>query len=275
MKHYRRKTAGILDAVFFECLEKLDVQCLVECGANEATASIEVARKGRKAIAIEVNPETYHSITIKAKESGVTTLNVGLGSSNEKLQFYAPAQKKTDGGATFRPKTGKKYETIEVEVCPLDDIVSREVDQTQRYALWIDVEGFQKDVFDGALQTLSNKNCVAIKIEVEYEPIFKGQALCEEINERLSNYGYTPVFVDTEYDVQFNVVYIRRGNLDAVALTVQKGFVEHAQIKYSIREALSDMPPAAKLVKQIARRFGSLLIGKNGFNKISARIKGG
>jgi hypothetical protein len=57
------ETAKELEELFFDMVENLHVKALIECGANEASASIRVNRMGINALAIEANPDTFNSVT--------------------------------------------------------------------------------------------------------------------------------------------------------------------------------------------------------------------
>jgi hypothetical protein len=58
-----RETTKNLDDNFFKLLKILDINSLIECGANEASASMLANSMGLKALAIEANPETFKKLT--------------------------------------------------------------------------------------------------------------------------------------------------------------------------------------------------------------------
>ena len=58
-----KSTAKHLDDNFFQILEAANVGSLIECGANEATASMRANSMGLQALAIEASPETFQKIT--------------------------------------------------------------------------------------------------------------------------------------------------------------------------------------------------------------------
>jgi len=215
-KYIRRKSPGILDEFFFSVISKLDIKTLIECGANDARASKRVTQSGRRAIAIEANPVTYEKLT--QKDAGaVEAINVGLSDTSGELEFYVPKGQDTAGDATFAPNPEFEYDAKTVPTRPLDDIMSDHDGLSHDFALWIDVEGFQRQVLDGGKTTFSSSKCKLIKIEVESEETFEGQILAEAVDDRLHEFGFIPVFCDREYDHQFNVVYMRKSDMDHVA----------------------------------------------------------
>lgn len=58
-----KQTASDLDSLFFHCIDNFGVEGVIECGANEASASIKATQLGLKALAIEANPSTFSAVT--------------------------------------------------------------------------------------------------------------------------------------------------------------------------------------------------------------------
>ena len=58
----KKSTVINLDELFFKLLEIYSIQGLIECGANEASASKRFVKNGHKAIAIEANPFTAENL---------------------------------------------------------------------------------------------------------------------------------------------------------------------------------------------------------------------
>jgi len=202
-------TSKNLDNLFFNLLEELNINFLIECGAYEASASIEAIKRGCKALAIEANPNTFKEITPKSNDK-LTSINIGLSDKEEYLNFYFPKEDYTEISSTFQKKDGTIYDTVKVLTQPLDKVIKNYDIITKPFALWIDVEGFQKQVLFGAKNILNNKNCKFLKIEVEKVEKFKGQLfLSKEIEEFLNEYNFIPVFRDFEYDYQFNILFIK------------------------------------------------------------------
>lgn len=203
-------TTKHLDYLFFNLLEQLNINFLIECGAYEASASIEATKKGCRALAIEANPNTFKQITPKSKDK-LISINIGLSEKEEYLNFYFPKKDYTEISSTFQKKEGTIYDTVKVLTQPLDKVVKDYDIISKPFALWIDVEGFQKQVLFGAKNILNNKNCKFLKIEVEKVEKFKGQLfLSKEIEEFLYEYNFIPIFRDFEYDYQFNILFIKK-----------------------------------------------------------------
>ena len=247
-KYYSQRSALLLDEFFFLALSKLDIGCLMECGAHEALASTKFSNMGKRAIAIEANPSTYKSKTLKAKSAGVEVLNIGLGASKGELKFYVPKNDSRAGSATFQPKSNEDYITKTVKVETIDNIFKQRNLNDSLIALWIDVEGFSREVLQGAKELLENRKCLMIKIEVETYPYFKGQALCTEINDYLMSFGFSPILVDDEYKQQFNVIFVKKQLIDILSLELKDMFDRMSTISFGVKELIW-----LKLTKLITR----------------------
>jgi FkbM family methyltransferase len=214
---FRSNSASELDRFFFELLGMSNTRCLLECGAHEASASLRFAESGGEAIAIEANPLTFQNLTSLASRDSIKVLNVGLGSSEGDLKFFIPEYSRMAGNATFQPKAGETYFCQHVTVTTIDSVVAKHIlDGDCSIALWIDVEGFARDVLEGARITLKGGQCKVIKIELEDFPFFEGQALANEVITNLHEFGFEPVRFDFEYDMQYNVIFVKTELLDAI-----------------------------------------------------------
>jgi FkbM family methyltransferase len=237
-------TTKYLDILYFDLFEKLNIQSLVECGAYEASGSIEAIKRGCNAYAIEANPNTFKKITPKSNGK-LTSMNIGLSDKPGYLNFYFPKKNNTEISSTFQKKEGTEYDTIKVLTQTLDSVIKKFDIISNPYTLWIDVEGFQKQVLFGAKKILADKNCKLIKIEVEEIEKFKGQSfLSEDIESFLGDYNFVPIFRDFEYDYQYNVLYIKKDLLDQVS----------NQVKQSIKKSTINSISLIKIVRLIIKK---------------------
>lgn len=89
---------------------------------------------------------------------------------------------------------GHRYETertVDLVTRALDDVVRDEVVRHPRY-MKIDVQGWEQAVFDGASSLLAEE-LVAVRTEVSFRPIYRGQPLFPDIDESLQSQGMRPV----------------------------------------------------------------------------------
>ena len=221
----RKKSAQILDTFFFNCIDILNVKEFIECGAHEASASKRLSKKGVKAIAIEANPITFNKLTL-LDSNKVQCFNVGLSDSEEEISFYIPTDDVMAGNATFQPKKFDNYVSKKIKVKKLDNLLNDCKFGYHPGALWIDVEGYQRQVLDGAKNYLKNPNLLIVKIELEQDPVFTGQSTSEIIDDKFKSFGFELIFCDDENGYQFNAVYLRKTSIDLIAKNLEKKVLE-------------------------------------------------
>jgi hypothetical protein len=104
----------------------------------------------------------------------------------------------------------------EVVATTVDEIVSSYDLDPERALLKIDVQGYEREVLDGAAKTLSS--FCAVRTEMSLVPLYEGQALMPEIVDHLSRRGFDLWFVepgftepDTRRLLQLDGVFFRAG----------------------------------------------------------------
>ena len=269
-----RETTKNLDEKFFKLLKTLDVNSLIECGANEASASMLANSMGLKALAIEANPETYQKVTPPSNKD-FEKLNFGLSDKEGLLEFYTPVNNSTAGNATFRPSEDKEYHVSSVQVKRLDELLEPTRYADSPFALWIDVEGMQFEVLNGALETLKNQNCKMIKIEVEDLAFFGGQRwLSRDVVNFLEKLDYVLIYRDFEYGAQYNLLFLRCNIFDYFDLDLfyqgafQKKQFSNRELIFTAAKNFFKNP--LKAIKIKLKALVTLLFRKRLGNKISA-----
>lgn len=218
----RNKSAILLDEYFFELLQFLKIENFIECGSHDAATSLKVVKLyGIKSIAIEANPITFNTLTLKNKHPKLKLLNLGLSDKNEELNFYIPKDNNLAMNSSFRIKSNQdlqKYNISKIKVLKLDKIIEENLSKDSTFALWVDVEGLSDKVLNGCKKYLNNKSkeCKLIKIEVESTKIWKQQIKDKDIIFFLISLGYRPLFRDFEYETQYNLIFIKNSYFDQI-----------------------------------------------------------
>ena len=216
IEFFRNKTALWLDECFFDLLKLQNIETLIECGAHEAYASVKFVKEiGRRAVAIEANPIIFKNITSKNNYENITFLNYGLGKYQGELNFYIPKNNKLAKNGSFLLKKNKNRENYfasKVKVISLDSLIDKFSYKDERFALWIDVEGYAHEVLQGGLKFLNSikKECVFIKVEVEEDTIWDNQISDNKIINLLKDNNYVPILRDFEYENQYNILFIKK-----------------------------------------------------------------
>lgn len=228
----RMKSAAILDDAFFDLLSGLQIDSVMECGAHEARASVQfLQRGGRFALAVEANPSVYELRTIKAEQHGVKVINVGVSSEPGELDFLVPTNAPLAGSSSFLVKKNREGRPVRVTVTTVDALMAKHFD-TERFGMWIDVEGYALQVLSGAKQTLVHPCCKVLKIELEDMEFWQDQATAFEVDEFMRGFGLMPIITDLEYAHQYNVIYVR-----------QELAEQAKEIIAPFKEALENMDP--------------------------------
>ena len=229
--HIRKNSAQRLDKLFFDICKKFSVKNFIDCGANVGTASLDATKMKLNVLAIEPNPSSFENMIPKSSKH-FKKINVGLSDKEEVLKFYHLRSVKTATNASFvAPKNNlNKYDIIEVQVIPLDKLLKNSIETTCLFALWIDVEGMQQEVLTGAQETLKNKNCKVVKIEVENKQIFKeGSWLSKDIEIFFSKLGYEAIYRDFEYVNSYNILFVKKDDVFQFEMEINNSFEDIAE----------------------------------------------
>ena len=135
---------------------------VIDCGANAGDLLIELNRYIEKGnyIAIEPNPTDFRVLKLNCPNQ--VLINKALGNKNDNLNFYIS----TSSGDSSIIKPRHYDEKISVEVIKLDELIKNlKIEKIK--LLKIEAEGFEPEVLEGALNTISK--CEYIAIDGGYE----------------------------------------------------------------------------------------------------------
>lgn len=237
-KAERKRSARELSRFFFGMQRALQPGVFVEAGAKDARVSLRMREliPGARIVAFEANPYNY------AKYSSE------LGHDQRQVEYLNMAISDRSGGVTFRvqrvvegmpidPISGRNsllartghnvdYEEITVAGTSLDDFFS--CNASDRFSLWIDVEGASGLVLRGGAEVLAKTD--SVMIEVEQKRFWEDQWLAADVVRSLVNHGLVPVARDFEYKSQYNIVFINAEKLyDPVIQNHIEGFINRAR----------------------------------------------
>jgi FkbM family methyltransferase len=183
-----------------------------DIGARDGLASSwdSLARDGL-IDAYGFDPAKDHVFSLTCRDNHIKYLPFALGDKNEKKRLiltYMP------GCSSFLEPNlellkdypaHKIFEVVgetEVEVRTIDHLVDTGVIPAP-HILKIDTQGFELPVLKGASSILSNVIC--IQLETQFKPMYKGQALFQEIKEFLEGYGFIlrQLLVNGPYEGEF------------------------------------------------------------------------
>ena len=114
-------------------------------------------------------------------EPGTLTLNVAGNSVSSSVLPMLEAHATAAPGAQY-----VQQETVPATT--VDEIVTTHDLDPERMLLKIDVQGYEREVLDGAVKTLSSFR--GVRTEMSLVPLYEGQALMPEIVDLLGRHGF-------------------------------------------------------------------------------------
>lgn len=135
-----------------------DDKIFIDIGAHNGTWSTTIASKAKHTYSFECNPEIYccfcGNIFLKQLCHKITPLNIGLSNIDDSLTYYYRTQ---DGGGNGFTYLGLERDEDSIKKSlPVRTLDSYNL--TNIGFIKIDVEGHEKQVLEGAVETLKNNN---------------------------------------------------------------------------------------------------------------------
>lgn len=128
----------------------------LDIGANVGTYSVLMKNHSKDIIAFEPHPLSNKRCKLNFLNSGIPIKNVfDIGLSNKEGGAFF-----TDlGGSSPENKISETSEGIPIKLRTIDSFLS-ELGVTSEFVIKIDVEGHEKEVFEGAINTLSKTRAI-------------------------------------------------------------------------------------------------------------------
>jgi FkbM family methyltransferase len=170
---------------------------IFDVGANSgqyASQTFDLSFKGG-IISFEPVKSTFDSLNSKAKHNrNWKALNYGLGNINEQLEINLSQNTYSSSLLNILPSHVKNapdskiigVETVTIKT--LDSVFKDLVSEKDIILLKIDVQGFEKNVLDGAKESLNNIK--GIQLEMSIEELYKNEMLFIEMITFLKSLGF-------------------------------------------------------------------------------------
>ena len=210
-----------------QSLKALELICLrydlhgtfVDVGANIGAYSLGLGKNFANTIAFEPNPETHSLLSHNLRFNLDCKYQVSqLALGNRSYLANISVIKSNRGGASLLPCNHECYETTEVRVETLDNVLEADIginEKTTIDLIKIDVEGFEADVIEGAIETIKNHQPV---VAFEWSE-----------NSRASH-GHVKILEDLGY--KFFLTKLRHGYwLEIASLGSKKGCISLSPIQ--------------------------------------------
>ena len=212
----RARSAVLLEEAFVSLVTAVSPDLSVEIGAHEASFSKQVSAcvPGAYAMAFEANPHVFRAFRQELTGLGIDYRNCAICAQSGEVSFYIP--RKWSGGefSAVNPISSllqRNEDTFEYDKVPVPGFTLDDVLKNVEYArsvAWIDAEGAQRQILQGAPGFL--RRTAAVFIELESREVWKGQDEAASIARLLRQAGFRPAMRDNIARAQFNVVYVRK-----------------------------------------------------------------
>lgn len=143
---------------------------------------------------------------------GVVLYNLALGNKVGKEVMYVEYDNDSQSSSILEPHLHKEQypsivftDKIEVSIDKLDNI---QYDKDSYNFINIDVQGYELEVFRGALVSL--KSIDYIMAEVNRGELYRGCALVDDLDDYLALYGFKRVITDWAGDTWGDALYIKK-----------------------------------------------------------------
>lgn len=180
-----------------QIMEHLKIDTLLDVGANIGYYALDVRKLGykNKIISFEPLSNAYKQLEKYAeKDNNWLTYNLALG--NEDKSDIINVSKNSVSSSllnildvhTENAPESKYTETQDIEIKKLDTIFNEICKTSKRIMLKIDTQGYEKNVIDGAINSL--KNIAVLQLEMSIVPLYENELLFTEMIEYLKNKGF-------------------------------------------------------------------------------------
>lgn len=209
---------SVLSENYCKLQKILKSDCFFEIGAFEADFSRNMKNifPTSKVYAFEASPYCYENY--KNLNSSIEYLNLAISDKEGEIYFSLQDKNLSDQSEIEKVRGNNSildrnddtivYKKISVKSTTFDSFVEKESLSNLLTSLWIDVEGANKNVLQGAQKYL--KNTQSLLIEVEDFEYWKKQWLSKDVDKFLQDNGFIPIARDFEDNNQYNVVYINQ-----------------------------------------------------------------
>jgi FkbM family methyltransferase len=168
-----------------ELMQSLNIDYCIDVGANIGQWALHVRETGFTGQILSLEPDTraytlLREVASKDLNNNWEVKNIAAGDAKGELEFNfwgvdggsSSFLQLTSGGETFTHHNNSDIPKNKVPVDTLDQIISAKIIQEKNILLKIDVQGFEKQVLDGSIESL--KSIAMIDIELPIFDIYEG-----------------------------------------------------------------------------------------------------
>ena len=181
-----------------------NIDLVLDVGANTGQFAERLREAGYrgKIVSFEPLPDAFRVINAKAMKDrwGWEVHNFALGATAERALIHVAGNSYSSSILPMLPKheqsapASRYVGEVEIDVKTIDSIFRPEWRAREGILLKVDTQGFEKQVLDGALNSLPSID--TLQLEMSITPLYEGELLFEEMYSRIKNDGYKLVAVE-------------------------------------------------------------------------------
>lgn len=148
---------------------------------------------------------------IVGKGIQMQTFNIALGNFTGEKEMFIETANKGQSCSLLEPGTHlKQYPHItfdKKEMVKVDRLDNIQFDRSRFNMINIDVQGYELEVFKGAVKTL--KTIDIIYTEVNFEEVYKDCCLVEDLDKFLGKFGFVRILTDAKPKTWGDALYLK------------------------------------------------------------------
>jgi FkbM family methyltransferase len=192
---------------FIEMQEKIKPTMSIEVGAYDADFSKLIVKNNIPVYAFEGSPAVYNNFKNFLTDINYIHAVITDYDGEADFLYLVPENQAAEIGHNGIKSGRHKVDSSVVVQCYSLDSYFKDINN-QNIVLWIDCEGANKEVLEGASSLL--KQVSSIYIEVEHKDIWKNIWLREDVIKYLESHGFELIKEYSAYINQTNCIFVRK-----------------------------------------------------------------
>jgi FkbM family methyltransferase len=189
-----------------QLLKHHEIDMVLDVGANVGQFALELRRSGYRGHIVSFEPLATAFAELHEAARGDASWRVvrlALGAEKGSCAINRAVNVESSSFLAMLPRhleaaPNSRYRDTEiVEIDTLDAVFDNHCSGAKRIFLKIDTQGFESQVLEGAAQSLAKIDLV--QLELSLVPLYEGQALIDELRNRLEALGYSLVGLDSSF----------------------------------------------------------------------------
>ena len=202
----KNQILNIFEKNFCKLLFTYDIDLVLDVGANVGQYGMKLRKSGysRRIVSFEPYSKAYTQLVLNIGSDDLwESLNYAIGSCDEKKELHISSDRETGDTNSLLTETAALSELISnashtenefIDIHKIDTIFDSIIGQAHNVFLKSDTQGYEKNVFDGAIESLDN--IVGIQMELSLVKLYEDEEYFIDMITYLSSYGYKLMGID-------------------------------------------------------------------------------